>query len=371
MKSRIHIIAEVGSTHEGDSAYACRMADIAKECGADSIKYQFLYFDDFYLTWLRETNELGPTRTYIHHLLEEMGLPVGRRNGDLIENPMRPLRKQQELSEAQWTVVADHAREIGLPAAASVFCNRSLKLLDSLDAPYIKIASCDLNNNRLLRAAAQTGRQLLVSTGMATLDEIEQAVLVLKEVGWNADTPPVLFHCVSVYPHKPEIANIGFIRTLRDAFGLPVGYSDHTETNTCAITALALGATWFEKHFTQDRNADGLDHAFAMTPPMLKDYISTLHDAEAALALQLPKVGTREQVTMQRARRGLWLVRDVEAGQILTDEDIAVVRPDGYMKPPAIDLVVGQLATRNLKAYEPLRPDDIRTSDQPGKPALS
>lgn len=330
MTTPIHIVAEAGTTHEGDPSTALRLVESAKKAGADSVKFQFIDPTGLYLTRLRQ-------------------------DGDLIDNPVIAARKAQCLSDTDWRRIAAHAKTLDIPFSASVFDTGRLDFLLSLAPPYVKIASTDANNHALIEAACDTGRTVLLSTGMSGLGEIEAAVEAITRAGGRV----VLMHCVSAYPCPPEIANVGFVTVLKTAFGLPVGFSDHTESSVAAIAAVALGATWIEKHMTLDRTAQGFDHAYAMEPDMLAAYIADIRAAEAALATHTPKVGSQEAGVRMRARRSLWAARDLPAGHVLTTDDILVVRPAGPLAPPDLPLLLGRRLARPVAEASALRFEDL------------
>lgn len=327
----IHVIAEAGTNHNGDLAKAKSLVDIAGRSGADSVKFQIIYPWGLYLPGDYE---------YGHYDIKEV---------------IR-IREEGMLEDAEYEELAAYCREAGVPLSASVFDERGLELLMTFDPPYIKTASCDLNNVRFLRQVAEKGRKMVISTGMSTLADIENA---LKEVERSGLTDIVLLHCVSVYPARLEGANLSFIETLKEKFGYPVGYSDHTGDSLAACMALAKGATWFEKHYTEDRRQDGFDHAYAMEEDGLKAYVADLHHAEAALASCEIKLGEAELYTRKRARRSLYAARDLSSGSRVGDNDVLVVRPEGPMDADQIDLVVGRRLARDVKQYQPFTPEDL------------
>ena len=324
--SAIHIIAEAGTNHGGNLETARKLVDAAVAAKADSVKFQIIYPEGLYLTKVWQ-------------------------DGALRDNPVVAARRAQMLRDEDYVLLAAHARDRGIPFSASVFDERGLNLLASLDPPFIKIASCDLNNHPLLARAAATGKRLVVSTGMSTLADVDASVEVLRREGAR---DVVLLHCVSVYPCPTEAMNLGFIDTLRAAFGLPVGFSDHSESSVAAAIAVAKGATWIEKHFTLDRKAEGFDHAYAMEPAQLASYIADVRAAEAACARPASKLGDAERTVMQRARRGLYAARDLPVGAAITPEDVLVVRPEGPLAPPDLRHVVGCRLRRALRAHEPI-----------------
>lgn len=322
----IHIIAEAGTNHNADPNAARRLVDVAREAGADSVKFQIIY----------------PEGLYVEKV---------RKEGEWVDNEVVAARRKGMLSDDAWRDVARHAREIGMPMSASVFDSRSLSLLEEFAPPYVKIASCDLNNIPLLEAAAATGRKLIVSTGMSTLAEVEESVRAIEATG-HKDL--VLMHCVSVYPCPTSNMNLGFLETLKREFGYPIGLSDHTENSLAAAAATALGVTWIEKHFTLDRTSPGFDHAYAMEPKMLADYVADIRQVEAAMRPPVEKVGPQEANVSLRARRALYAARDIAPGERITSADVLIVRPAGPLKPRDLRTIVGSRTTRAICRFEPL-----------------
>lgn len=329
--SHVHIIAEAGTNHNARRELAERLADMAAEAGADSVKFQIIYPEGLYLPKIYE-------------------------GGCLTENVVYRKRQAGMLGDEDWRGVAGYCAGKGIPLAASVFDQRGIDLLCSLSAPYIKIASCDLNNSRLLARAAETGRRVVVSTGMASLGEIERAVADVSAVGGH---DLVLMHCVSQYPCPTERMNLGFLRVLREAFGLPVGLSDHTESSLAAAAAIAMGATWIEKHITLDRKSEGFDHAYAMEPAMFKQFVQDLRAVEQACERQPVKVGAGEAQVRTRARRSIYAARDLGPGELLTEADVLVVRPEGPLGPNDLELVLGREVRRPVRQYEAMTLDAV------------
>lgn len=329
----VHIIAEAGSNYNGSIALAKMLNGVAAAAGADSVKYQIINTDLLY----RQGSYV-----YGHYSIEEV----------------RQVRRRDELSEEAWREIFEDARARGIFCSASIFDERGLDLLDLLDPPYIKIASCDLNNHRLLRQVAARRRKMIVSTGMATLEEIDRAVSVLNAAGIGGGDL-VLLHCVSVYPSPLSETNLRFIELLAARFGCEVGFSDHTIGAEAACIAVALGATWIEKHFTTDSTLDGLDHKHAAEPEELARYVKMIREAERCLLPKSDKVGCSEATTKQRARRGIYASCDLLKGHIVTEEDIEILRPEGSVSADRFDDVVGIRLGRSIRAHEPFLPDDL------------
>lgn len=323
----VHVIAEAGTNHNGSLEKALRLVDVAKQAGADSVKFQMIIPEGLYL-------------------------PRFFQNGGYSENAVFQKRKAMMLPPEGFARIAQYSREQGIGFGCSVFDPSGLEALDRLQPAYFKFASCDLNNSRLLIEAAQRKRKMIVSTGMATLGEIERAVIDITTAG-NQDL--VLMHCVSVYPAETARMNLAFIKTLKSAFGLPVGLSDHTERSLAAAIAVNMGVAYIEKHITLNRSDDGFDHAYAMEPEAINAYLADVRQAEEACRLRAgEKVGAQEREVRKRARRGLYAARDLEAGTALAEEDVLVVRPEGALQPNDLPLLLGRKTRRALRRYEEL-----------------
>jgi sialic acid synthase SpsE len=323
--NEIHIIAEAGTNHNGRRETAERLVDAAVESGADSVKFQIIY----------------PEGLYVSKLYKD---------GRLEDNEVIAARRAGMLGDEDYRRLAEYCRRVAVPMSASVFDARGIALLDELDPPYIKIASCDLNNSYLLKKAAERGRKLIVSTGMSTLGDVERAV---EDIVATGHEDIVLMHCVSVYPCPTARMNLSFIETLKTAFGFPVGLSDHTEQSLAAAAAVAMGVTWIEKHFTLDRGAPGFDHAYAMEPSGLKQYVEDVRGVSQACSRRPCKLGEAESNVRRRARRSLYAARDIAPGEKIQDDDVLVVRPEGPLRPNDLTRLVGRVARRGIQRYEP------------------
>jgi N,N'-diacetyllegionaminate synthase len=324
--SKIHVIAEAGTNHNGSVETGKRLIDVAINAKADSVKFQMIFPEGLYL-------------------------PRFYREGRYEDSQVFAQRVRTALTPDGYRALAAHAAERGIRFSASAFDRQGIALLDELDVDFIKIASCDLNNTPLLRAAAETGRKLIISTGMATLGEIEHAVSGIY-AGGNRDI--LLMHCVSVYPCPLEQMNLSFIDVLKREFAAPVGLSDHTESSLAAAIAVAKGVACIEKHFTLDRSAVGFDHAYAMEPAALADYVRDVAAAAAACELRERKVSDEETEVRCRARRGLYVARALAAGDTITEADVLIVRPEGPLPPTALPRVLGRTVRRPVHKYEPL-----------------
>lgn len=325
--SRVHIIAEAGSNYNGSVDLARQLNAAAAAAAADSVKYQIIYPEGLY----------RPGQyAYGHYDIAEVW----------------KIRQSGVLDDDAWRAVAADAAARGITFSASVFDTRGLDLLCELNPPYLKIASCDLNNLRFLREVAQRGLPMVVSTGMSTLGDIECAVATLAAEGIEGERL-VLLHCVSAYPAPLGTTNLAFLATLRAAFGTAVGFSDHTTGDIAACAAVALGATWLEKHFTTDRTLDGFDHKHAHEPDQLAAYVAAVREMEASLVPRIAKIGPAEAYTRQRARRGVYAARALPAGHCITGDDLLIVRPESPIAADRADELIGMRLKAPLGAHEP------------------
>lgn len=320
----IHIIAEAGTNNNGSLVKAKCLSDIAKRSGADSVKFQLIY----------------PWGLYLQGNYEYGKYDIAK----VIE-----IRSKGVMSDEEYSELNGYCNQHGIPFASSVFDIRGLELMLRFDPPYIKLASCDINNVRFLRQVAGCGKKIVISTGMSELAEIELGINTLLRAGAS---DLVVMHCVSNYPAYLKQANISFIHVLKKTFGLPVGFSDHTADSIASCMALAMGATWFEKHFTEDKTQEGLDHAYALVESEFTEYVRNLRDAQEAMVLREEKVSSDEKYTKRRARRSLYAASDLAEGHILTNEDVLVVRPENTMSADQVDMLIGKPLTKAIQQHQ-------------------
>jgi N,N'-diacetyllegionaminate synthase len=330
--SPAYVIAEAGANHNRDLAIARELIDVAADAGADAVKFQTY-------TGNRTYSRKTPNFKYLEGVSDKSP-------AELLEEISLPKEWHPKLQE--------HARRRDIQFFSSPFDPRAVAELDALDVPVLKIASFEIVDLPLIRRAAETRRPLLISTGMATIEEIGEALEAAGEGG----TPAVgLMQCTSVYPAPVERANLRAMEAMREEFGVPVGLSDHTEGIAVPIAAAALGAALIEKHFTLDRSMRGPDHPFAIEPGELEAMVRGIRDAQAALG-DGRKEGPapEESEEMYRlARRSLIATRDLPAGTVLEPEMITVKRPGWGIAPKHLETVVG----RRLKVD--VEEDDILT----------
>jgi len=329
----IYLIAEAGTNHNGSVATGKKLIRKAAHAGADSVKFQMIFPDGLYLP--------------VEHLA----------GGAMQPSAVFAKRQATALDADGFRELAAYCRELRVAFSASVFDQKGIDLLVELDAPYIKIASCDLNNSPLIMRAAKTGKPLIISTGMSDLDEINRAIDDARSAGAK---DIVLMHCVSVYPCPAAQANIAFLDTLAASFDVILGYSDHTESSIAAAIAVSKGVIWIEKHVTLDRGSEGFDHAYAMEPDMFAAYAADVTSAYHATRPRTTKLCDEEREVRRRARRGLYAARRIEPGQTIGQDDVLIVRPESAFAPNHVFDVVGKAATRAIDQFQPLEPGMIR-----------
>jgi pseudaminic acid synthase len=304
-----YIIAELSANHNGSLKRALETIDAAKACGADAIKLQ---------TYTAETMTIDCDR---EEFKIRGGLWDGYKLYDLYKWAQTPYDWHERMFE--------HARNIGITVFSTPFDETAVDLLKSLDAPAYKIASFELLDLPLIQYAAQAGKPMIMSTGMASESEIEEALNAARDAGCN---DIVLLHCISSYPAPIEQANLRALQTIAERFDVPVGLSDHTFGSTAAVAAVALGACVIEKHFTLSRADKGPDSEFSLEPLEFERLCRDVRDAWSALSNGGFTRQTAE--TASRVfRRSICYVKDLPAGHILTAEDIRRIRP-GYGLPP-------------------------------------
>lgn len=350
----VYVIAEAGVNHNGELELARRLVDCAADAGADAVKFQT--FDAKKLA-----TSAAPKASY------------QRQTTDATESQLEMLRKLELPREWHWEL-RERARSRGIEFLSTAFDAGSLTFLEELDMPFYKVPSGELTNGPLLWQFARQGRPLVVSTGMATMSEVEQALAVIAhafnapaepaEIGdiWRGWSDPAwraslqgrvtLLHCTSQYPTPMQECNLRAMDTLR-AFGLPVGYSDHTEGILIPIAAVARGATFIEKHFTLDRKMLGPDHKASLEPAELAQMVKQIRDLQLALGDGAKCPQPSEWNTRQAARQHVVAARNFPAGTLMSRDDLTTARSGGGL--PAIELwgLVGVTATQAYSAGEP------------------
>jgi len=327
-----YIIAELSANHNGKFETALKIIEEAAKAGADAVKLQ---------TYRPDTITLDSDAD---EFKIKGGLWDGRTLYSLYQEAHMPWEWHKPLFE--------HARKIGIPIFSSPFDNTAVDLLEDLNAPAYKIASFEAVDLPLIRYVANTGKPMIISTGMADAEEISEAIAAAREGGCKE---LAILHCVSGYPAPAEDYNLRTIPDMMERFGLVTGLSDHTLDNTTAIASVVLGASIIEKHFTLDRKGGGPDDSFSLEPA---DLAALCRDSKTAWnALGKVDYGRKssEQDNAQ-FRRSLYFVKDLKVGDVIAEDSIRSVRPGYGLSPKHLHEVIGKPVQQNIKANTPVTP---------------
>jgi len=332
-----YVIAEIGSNHNGDMRLCRRLIDAAKSCGADAVKFQ---------SW---------TRTSIVSRAE---YARNTRYSDKEKHfgSLEEMVAKYQFTPEQHREVFSYCQERGITFLSSCFSPAEVDLLDSLGVAAFKIASMDVNHLRLLEYVGSKRRPVIMSTGMATLAEIERALGTLRKAGAEA---VALLHCVSVYPPAPESVNLRNITSFLRVFDVPVGFSDHTLGTVIPLAAVAIGACMIEKHFTLDKHMEGWDHATSADPGELEVIVRDGRNVFAALGSEVRRVSDAEMEKRIKFRRRIVTRRAVKRGEKLGLDDIDFKRPGTGINPDEFMYVVGRTLARDLESDEELEWTDL------------
>lgn len=320
-----YVIAEIGSNHNGNLDLAKKLLEAASKAGADAAKFQTFRAEAHY-------SKHTPVFTY----LEEQGHQ--QNTYDLI--------KSLEIDREWHEELIDFCTNLSIDFLSSPCDYEAVDQLGNLGMPAFKLASFDLPDLNLIRHMAAFRRPLLFSTGMATYADIQAALNAAKDAG---NDQVILLQCTSLYPAPADLSNLAAMDTMKRAFGVPVGYSDHTLGEHISIAAVALGACLIEKHFTLDRSLPGPDHAFAIEPSELAETIKRIREVEAAIGDGV-KDGPREaELEMfEKGRRSLHVIKAVKAGEIISKDNLRIKRPGYGILPKYFEIVAGMRATKNI-----------------------
>lgn len=330
------IIAEAGVNHNGDVGLAERLVEAAIETGADAVKFQTF-------TAERLVTPKAPKADYQAAVT------------DAAESQSAMLRKL-ELSREAHVRLFEYAGRRGITFLSTPFDEQSADLLDDLGVPLFKIASGEITNLLLLEHVARKRKPMVVSTGMSTLDEVGEAVRVIYKAGCPA---LALLHCTSNYPADPAESNLKAMITMRQAFDLPVGYSDHTPGIEVAVAAVALGASVLEKHLTLSREMPGPDHRASLEPGDFAAMVRAVRSVETALGDGVKRPMESERSTRAIARRSLVAATDLPAGTVLQAHHLAAKRPGLGLPPGELARLVGRRLTKSLQADDMINWSDV------------
>lgn len=325
------IIAEVGVNHNGDLALAKRLIHEAAQAGADLVKFQTF-----------SANKLvAADAPKAHYQIQTTGS----------EQSQYEMIRALELSAQDHIALVNTCAHYGIGFFSTAFDHESFDFLAQLDLPYVKVPSGELTNLPLLRHMAKAGKPMIVSTGMATLGEIEEAIGVIEACGTPRERITIL-HCTTEYPAPMGDVNLRALHTLRSAFGVNVGYSDHTQGIEVPIAAVALGATVIEKHFTLDRSLPGPDHRASLEPDELKAMIHAIRNIELALGDGLKRPTASELKNRPIARKSIVASSPIRKGEVFSAQNLTVKRPGTGISPMQWDAIIGREATKDFQPDE-------------------
>jgi N-acetylneuraminate synthase len=329
------VIAELSANHNGKLDTALHMIELAKQAGADAVKIQ---------TYRPDTITL---KSDADEFRIRGGLWNGRTLYDLYEEAHTPWEWHKALFE--------HARKVGITLFSSPFDTTAVDLLEELGAPAYKIASFEAIDLPLIKYVARTGKPMIISTGMADAEEIQEAIDAAREGGCKE---LAVLHCVSGYPAPAEDYNLRTVPDMIERFGLVTGLSDHTLDNTTAVCSVALGASIIEKHFTLDRSGGGPDDSFSLEPADLKALCTGARTAWEALG-QVNYARKSSELGNVKFRRSLYFVKDLKKGDVITADAVRSVRPGYGIAPKHLDQLIGKTLNRDVGFATPVSTQDL------------
>ena len=333
-----YIIAEIGANHNGDMNLAREMILSAKKCGAHAVKFQ---------SWT--PSSLISAEEY-------------KKNQKYNDNPKKHWGSLEEmvtryyLKEEQHAELKEFCHQNNIDFCSTPFSIKEADLLKSLDVPFYKIASMDVNNLRLLKHVASFNKPILISTGMAKLGEIETAIETMVSEGNNQI---ILLHCISIYPPLNKDINLNNIISLRQNFGFPVGFSDHSIGYSIPLASVALGACVIEKHFTTDKNLPGWDHEISADPMELEIICRESINIQESMGSFKRIISDAEMEKRKKFRRSIVISKDLLAGTILKDADLDFKRPGTGISPDLANSIIGRKLKVDLKSDELLKLSDL------------
>ncbi len=341
----VFIVAELSGNHGQNFDAAVKLVHLAKEAGADAIKLQTYTADTITIAPETGSNEAGSRKDCFK--IAGGTLWDGKTLHDLYQQSFTPWDWQPKLQTV--------ARELGMELFASAFDPTAVDFLERMNVPAHKIASPELVDIPLIEKMARTGKPLILSTGMASLAEIEEAVAAARKAG---ATEICLLKCTSAYPAQPEHANLRTLVDLANRFQVPLGLSDHTMGSETAVAAVALGACIIEKHFTEDRSIPGPDSAFSLEPGEFRGMVNAIRTVERSLGSIHYGPGPSE-LAMLKFRRSLFVVADIKSGEVFSEKNVRSIRPADGLHPRHLAEVLGRKAAREIRRGTPFQWDMI------------
>ncbi len=332
-----YFIAEIGGNFDGSIKKAKKLIDAAKEAGADCAKFQ---------TFTAETivSEGGFSKMTLHGVHGTWGRTVT----EVFKDVEFPISWHRE--------IADYCKKVGIDFSTSPYFKEAVDLCSDMKLPFIKIGSGEITWLEMLDYIARKNIPIMLATGDATMSEIDEAVRTIENAG-NKDL--VLMQCITNYPSKIESANVNVLETYQNAFDCITGYSDHSPGHVVALASVVLGARVIEKHFTLNKKDKGPDHPHSMEPNEFRFMVDSIREVEKAIGSTRKEVVEEESETVFVQRRCLYAKNDLKKGQVLSADDIDVLRPALGIPPKFKNLVIGKKVNKNIKANDPIYWEDL------------
>jgi len=332
MKQSVTIIAEAGVNHNGSIETARKLVDVAAEAGADFIKFQ---------TFKADKLVSKAARKAAYQVKNTMDS----------DDSQYTMLKKLELSDSMHVELIRYSSQKGIQFLSTAFDEESIDYLDQLGLSLFKIPSGEITNKPYLRHIAGKGKPVIMSTGMADLKEVQEALDILTRFGLNLDQITVL-HCTTEYPAPMKEVNLRAMTTMAGALKVKVGYSDHTEGIEISLAAVAMGAVLIEKHFTLDKNMDGPDHQASLEPEKLKKLVKSIRNIERAMGNGIKTPSPGEIKNKEAARKSIVALKTIKSGELFSSENISVKRPGNGLSPMLWDDVIGKVSKKNYHPDE-------------------
>lgn len=323
------VIAEAGVNHNGDAELARRLIDAAKKAGADIVKFQTFRTEKLVSKYAEKAEYQKKTTS------------ADEKQQDMLEKLC--------LSDDTFITLKRYCEDSGIGFLSTPFDLESITFLEELGCGQWKIPSGEITNFPYLVRIAKTGKPVIMSTGMADMEEIDDAMRALRENGAGEVT---LLHCTTEYPAPVEEVNLRAMITMKERFGCPVGYSDHTPGIEIPVAAVAMGATVIEKHFTLDRNMEGPDHKASLEPDELAAMVKAIRNVDKAMGDGIKQPTASEKKNMSVARKSIIAARDIRAGEVFTEENLTTKRPGNGISPMRWNEILGTRAIRDFAEDE-------------------
>lgn len=336
MDKPCYVIAEIGVNHNGSLDLARQMIDAAAAARADAVKFQTFRAEDLVTATAAKADY--------------------QRTNTQNDDSQFAMLKALELSESDFAILKTYCAEAGIAFLSTPFSEDAVDLLARIGVDAYKVSSGDLTHLGMLTHMAKQGKPIILSTGMGTIADVAEA---LDAIAVGGDVPVSLLHCVSNYPAAPEDCNLAAIDTMAQAFGVPVGWSDHTLGHAISWAAVARGAQIIEKHITLDRSLPGPDHMASMEPGDFADFVAGIRMIEAAKGDGRKRPTAAEQRTALAGRRSITAAYDLPKGTVLTTDNLKIVRPGTGLAPRHLPMMLGAVLTRDVPADTPLTASDI------------